>query len=316
MFTQKNILLYKLLAHFSVVAKHCQIKQAAAELGMRQSNLSNEMRLLEQLLNTKLCVRQSHGIKITSAGKQLHQVAIKINNTLSDLPNNFSNIEQPTILKIAVPNMCFTTFQHSYLHKLREMRPDIVFQIISLNEKHKTTLDNADICLTYEPIKSSDVDILFKIPIRISLVTTKHHIANFGLPKSIDDLLNNHHMVINDETAIYDPHNDERRASAKHLDYIVSNTEIQLALIQSENLISFIPSFMIKYIPNIVEFDLDGWDVNFNLYLITKRDAYKNSGINMTCGFIIDIFKSILPKSDLNKLTINPDFQKVFANKI
>ncbi len=314
MSVQKNILLYKLLAHFVVVARYGQIKRAADELGMRQSNLSSEMCLLERILNAKLCVRQSHGLKITSTGIQICKIMERMNNALSSFPYRFSDQTKSETIRIAVPNMCFTTFQQKFLHKMRQMHPEIVFQVIGLQEMNRNSMDNADVCLTYEYIRSPDVDVLFKIPVRIALITTKRHIAEQGLPKSIDDLLNNHHLVINTETAIYDPKYEERRNTAKALDYVVSNSEMQLALVQSENLVSLVPFFMIKYLPDIVEFSLPGWDCHFNLYLMTKHGKYREHSINNICRFIVDVFKSILSADEMRNLTMNPDCRDAFAD--
>ncbi|MCQ2599664.1 MAG: LysR family transcriptional regulator [Alphaproteobacteria bacterium] len=314
MSVQKNILLYKLLAHFAVVARYGQIKRAADELGMRQSNLSSEVCLLEQILNARLCIRQSHGLKMTPTGDQVYKIAKKINDVLSSLPHRFLDNAKSETIRIAVPNMCFTTFQQKFLHQMRKMHPEIVFQVIGLQEMNRHSMDNADVCLTYEYIRSPDVDVLFKIPVRIALITTQQHIADYGIPKSIEDLLCNHHIVINTETAIYDPKYEERRNMAKSLDYVVSNSEMQLSLVQSENLVSMVPFFMIKYMPDIVEFSLPGWDCHFNLYLMTRHGKYRQAAINNICRFIVDIFKSILSAEEMRNLTMNPDCKDAFAD--
>lgn len=47
-----DILLFKLLSHYELVVEHGQLKSAAEELGLKQSNLSKEMKLLEEMVGT------------------------------------------------------------------------------------------------------------------------------------------------------------------------------------------------------------------------------------------------------------------------
>lgn len=57
-----DILLFKLLSHYELVVEHGQLKSAAEELGLKQSNLSKEMKLLEEMVGTELLIRTSHGV--------------------------------------------------------------------------------------------------------------------------------------------------------------------------------------------------------------------------------------------------------------
>ena len=66
-----DILLFKLLSHYELVVEHGQLKSAAEELGLKQSNLSKEMKLLEEMVGTELLTRTSHGVRLTMTGEHI-----------------------------------------------------------------------------------------------------------------------------------------------------------------------------------------------------------------------------------------------------
>ena len=66
------------LKYFVVVAEELNITHAAARLRMSQPPLSNQMKMLEEELGTKLFVRTSRKLQLTDAGKLLYRRAVQI----------------------------------------------------------------------------------------------------------------------------------------------------------------------------------------------------------------------------------------------
>jgi LysR family glycine cleavage system transcriptional activator len=56
------------LRAFECVARHGSVTQAAAELGVTSGAVSQQIRLLEELIGTKLTVRAGRGMALTAQG--------------------------------------------------------------------------------------------------------------------------------------------------------------------------------------------------------------------------------------------------------
>ena len=84
-----DILLFKLLSHYELVVEHGQLKSAAEELGLKQSNLSKEMKLLEEMVGTELLIRTSHGVRLTLTGEQVYAQAKDCIGRVAELTNRF-----------------------------------------------------------------------------------------------------------------------------------------------------------------------------------------------------------------------------------
>ena len=68
---EKDFIRLKSLLCFIEVARCGQIKEAASYLRMKQSNLSNQIKALEDDLKVSLFNRHGHGISLTSSGKSI-----------------------------------------------------------------------------------------------------------------------------------------------------------------------------------------------------------------------------------------------------
>ena len=86
------------------VAKEKNFSKAANNLFITQSNISQQINSLEQELDTKLFVRDQHGVKLTEDGKKFCINAQKIVDEIDNLMISFNkntNIDKE-IIKIAV----------------------------------------------------------------------------------------------------------------------------------------------------------------------------------------------------------------------
>lgn len=86
------------------IAKEKNFSKAANNLFITQSNISQQINFLEQELDTKLFVRDQHGVKLTEDGKKFCINAQKIVDEIDNLMISFNkntNIDKE-IIKIAV----------------------------------------------------------------------------------------------------------------------------------------------------------------------------------------------------------------------
>ncbi len=84
------------LRTFSAVAKHLNLRKAAAELGISQPSVSQQLRLLEEYFGVKLYVKSGRGIELTEKGRRFVEDAEAILLQFEKLKEKFRNRFSPT----------------------------------------------------------------------------------------------------------------------------------------------------------------------------------------------------------------------------
>ncbi|MGD8430845.1 MAG: LysR family transcriptional regulator [Ectothiorhodospiraceae bacterium] len=81
------------LRYFLAIAEARSITGAAERLGVAQSALSQQLRRLEQALDTRLLVRSSRGVRLTETGERLRQHARQLVQDLDGLREEIRSAE-------------------------------------------------------------------------------------------------------------------------------------------------------------------------------------------------------------------------------
>jgi len=80
------------LETFLVVARERGFSKASHKLGVSQPAVTQQIKYLEQYLDTKLVERKKSGIKLTSAGEELYKVAVELESCINKAENQMLNI--------------------------------------------------------------------------------------------------------------------------------------------------------------------------------------------------------------------------------
>jgi len=68
---------------FLTVVKEKSFSKASKKLGISQPAVTQQMKLLEDYLDTKIVDRKKNGIKLTKAGEQFHKVVTKLEKSIA-----------------------------------------------------------------------------------------------------------------------------------------------------------------------------------------------------------------------------------------
>ena len=82
---------YRYLKAFILTAEHSSFSQAAKLLGIAQSAVSRQIKLLEENLGEELIVRSSKKVLLTQKGKELYNISLNFDKTATDLFNQEDN---------------------------------------------------------------------------------------------------------------------------------------------------------------------------------------------------------------------------------
>lgn len=139
-----NLELYKI---FVTVAKEENITKASEKLNLTQPAVTKHMKNLESILETKLFIRNNHGIKLTKQGVELYQ---DIKDSVDVLIN-----EENKYLKIKDINLGI----HSTI--LNKMFSDCMSEYYIQNTNSKINVLNQDNEQMLLELKNGELDIIF-----------------------------------------------------------------------------------------------------------------------------------------------------------
>jgi len=133
-----------------VVAELQHFHKAADKLHITQPALSNQIKQLEQELNTKLFERVGRGVKLSESGELVLSSAIRILNEAELLKESVSDLEsgQAGTLKIGVLQSINSLYLRSLVAEFDRNNPNISLQIEEMtnyNIEKKVTRGDIDI---------------------------------------------------------------------------------------------------------------------------------------------------------------------------
>ena len=146
------------LMSFATSGKLGSFSEAADELGITQSAVSQQIRKLESFVGQRLFFRKGSGVRLTAAGELLFEVVTK---TLQQLRAGFERIE-PYKNRDSVLLVCPSDFARGWLMSrlanLRQLRPSIEVWVITRREEREIDRIDVDLIVSRRPIHTADVE--------------------------------------------------------------------------------------------------------------------------------------------------------------
>lgn len=119
---------FKQLQSFISVVEEKSFTKAAEKTFISQPTISTHIRALEEELQTKLLIRTTKSIEITSKGMELYSVALKILQLKNDLLNRWSSEDQ-NIIRVAASTLPSSYILPEILPRFTKEYPNTYFII-------------------------------------------------------------------------------------------------------------------------------------------------------------------------------------------
>ena len=172
------------LATFAAVASCHSFTQAAEKLHITTGAISQQIKQLEKNLKLPLIQRHSRGIRLTSAGYQLHQV---VEQSLTDIGDVISQLQQVNRHAGEVHLKLTPSFAYKWLvprlHDFYQQYPDIKIHTFAEGALVDHTDTNFDLAIDYgkTPYQANDKKINAELLLAEQLlpVMSPQYMANF-----------------------------------------------------------------------------------------------------------------------------------------
>lgn len=237
------------------------IQAAAIRNGIKQTNLSKLISNLEQYLGMTLLHRSSTGVTPTNSARLLYADIDAISMKLDVIFDSFLDKNDLTGSMILWAEEGFVgTRILKELSLFYAQYPKIRLDILT---SKMVNLSTVDIAVGYQEDHAfSNGKILFKTQVNCRFYSTQNYLSRKGLPKNIDDLLENYDLCMRQRYLNW-PECDLIVKKAKHLNTTADATSIILNLVQSGDGISLLPDWSAKACPALVPLE--------NIPFITTR---------------------------------------------
>lgn len=145
----KNIRALHYLYYFYIVGKMGSFSKAADALSVTQGAISKQINTLEEMVNVKLFIRESRGVRLTQQGELLYENIVPYIDVALNSLQKIQEIPDANIIEI----VCTEAIAHYWLapviYEFSEQHPEIEVHVISTNAIHPNMIASYDLGILY-----------------------------------------------------------------------------------------------------------------------------------------------------------------------
>ena len=281
----KIILLKELLALKEVVDKG-SIQIAANENGMKNSNLSQLIKDLEDRFNTKLINRNFDGSQPTNSAQLIYNDICAIEELLNKISENFVDIDALSgSMSVWTEEGLFGSFMLKDLSEFYAKYPKIRLELLM---KQDPDVSNTDVLIVNSKVHPNiRGTVLFKFKAHKKFYASKKYLETRGIPKNLADLLENHDLCMLNRYMNL-PEFQNIMKHAKHLNTTSDSLALMYRLVNDGDGITVFPQWFEESSKNLVCLkDLD-FKYETEMQCICRTEIAESPKVKAFVNFFID----------------------------
>lgn len=284
----KLILLKELLALKEVVDKG-SIQIAACENGIKNSNLSQLIKNLEDRFDTKLINRSFDGSQPTNSTQIIYNDICAIEGLLNKITETFVDLDALSgSMSVWTEEGLFGSYILKDLSEFYAKYPKIRLELLMRKEPDVSSMD----ILIIKPKLHPNVHgtVLFKFKTHLKFYTSKKYLKTHGSPKNINDLLSNHDLCMV-KRYMNLPEYQSIIKRAKHLNTTSDSLALIYRLVNDGDDITVLPSWFHESSESLVCLqDLD-FEYEMETQCICRTEIAETPKVGAFVNFFIDFCK-------------------------
>lgn len=286
---KKDTIILKNLLCFAETTKNGQINSTALKQGMKQSNLSNTIKELEEMFNTKLFNRLHNGITLTETGREVFEIACGIENIIHRV-NNFSLSTNKIAgdIRLWTSDGIGTSYISACLPDFYLKYPDVHLDIKCSLESPKI-MHEIDMAIVYEEPKPLDTDtvVISKNSLKFKLYAAKNYLSKFGYPENLEDLIENHRICTRRNFELWPLWNNVLEKS-KHITATTNSSSMLLSIVKDGVGISLIPTCIGDKEPELMQLNKIKFEIEHPFWIISHKDTKDVPKVRALIDYIKD----------------------------
>ena len=140
---------------FLTVIKETSFSKASAKLGISQPAVTQQIKYIEDYLDTKIVDRKKNGIKLTKEGEDLYRIAVKLEKAIANSEKELLKIINKEFTFVMGASFAIGNYViPNYLGKIKEKINNEVYMQVGLSEEVVDQLEDKklDLALIETPI--------------------------------------------------------------------------------------------------------------------------------------------------------------------
>ena len=307
----RNIIFPRALEYFLTIVEYGSFSRAAEALHVSQPSLSQQIKQLEGLLQTRLLIRPGRTVRLTDAGKIFHGFAKRARAEMvagARSVNDVRDLSRGTLRVGWTPITDHLTYD--LIDSFHHQHPGIILSTFEMSQEYleqSVTEDTIDIGIAFtQPdannvrVQEFETRIMFNESLFLA-VGDKHPLAKFtqGKTPQTDSPLS---MVLLNRDFALRQHIDEyckKHSLTPQIAIETNSVSVILELVQSGRLATILPKSIIDNRSNLHSIKLEVNLPQHAVSLIWRRYGY----INPACAAFIELATNWRPQKHKGKTT-------------
>lgn len=270
---------------FEAAVRYGSITKAAQKSYMKQSNLSVQIKNLEDSLGEKLLTRMHNGVKLTEVGNEIYPIACDLYNVLNRTTRlNVKAIHISGAIRLWTSDGLAASYISDCFPEFYLLYPNVKIEVICSLEMPRPDL--FDMAVVFEEPNDSQLKIIDKYNLKFGLFASKEYLAHFGYPKNIKDIQQNHRICTR-ENYVYEWNKwKELLDGAQYVSSTTNSSAMLLNLVKSGIGIGLLPIGTGSLESNLTHLSNIKLDLQHKFWLVVRSDIQSMDKVNVLAGFI------------------------------
>ena len=281
----KILLLKELLALKEVVDKG-SIQTAANENGIKNSNLSQLIKDLEDRFHTKLINRNFDGSQPTNSTRIIYNDLSSIEEILNKILEIFVDMDALSgSMSVWTEEGLFGSYMLKDLSEFYAKYPKIRLELLM---KQNPDVSSADVLIVNSKVHPHiHGTVLFKFKAYKKFYSSKQYLETHGTPKDLTDLLENYDLcMLNRYMNLLEFKNMMKRA--KHLNTTSDSLALLYRLVNDGDGITVFPQWFEESSKNLVCLDNIDFKYEIEMQCICRTEIADSPKVHALANFFID----------------------------
>ncbi len=282
---KEAILKARRLLCLEAVVRYGSISKAAERNNMKQSNLSVQIKELEEDFGEPLVTRVYNGIKLTEAGHIVYSQSCDLMNVIGKIRDtNLKACRMEGVIRLWTSDGlgigyiadCFPEFYAAY--------PKVKIEISCSLDMPKS--DQFDLAVVYKEPLDKFLKIVDKYDLVFNLYASKEYLARFGYPKSLKDIAENHRLCTRENYSGVWNKWAEVINDAKNVAAITNSSAMLLQLIKDGIGIGLLPKATADKEETLVCLSKIKLNLSHEFWLVVRREVKDVDKIKALLEFV------------------------------
>lgn len=291
MISKKDIAKLEGLLYLYALSKTGSKREVAEQLGTSVDTINKYISDLEAELKTIFLMSNGRGTIITPEGQQILKVAtemVKALRSISDYGDGAASYKG--VVRLGMPDAISDYLGSQKSFDFVKKYPDIHIESEIGNKLPNMNVLEADICLNYDPPQSPDLVLVRSEKVHCGLFAAQSYIDEYGQPKDMNDLLENHRICDKQNHLLYIDGWQEKMKQAKHIVYKTNSIFSLRIMLENGIGVGICPvDYGYKKLVPVLENEF-GFDIN--IFLIAHKDTKDIPRIRVVLDYICNILDS------------------------